>query len=147
MKRLFRPITLWLATLVAVASALLLFEADLLWKVQMHNIFLDTAQFFHQSMAVPGGLLSWLGCYFSQHFYHPWVGTIVLCGWWLLLMWLTKRAFSIPSNKSHFYKGHPKGYVSYKGRNNKKPANHYASMKPKSDKNNHGTGSRHFGRR
>jgi hypothetical protein len=96
MKRLFRPITLWLATLVAVASALLLFEADLLWKVQMHNIFLDTAQFFHQSMAVPGGLLSWLGCYFSQHFYHPWVGTIVLCGWWLLLMWLTKRAFCIP---------------------------------------------------
>ena len=45
------------------------------------------------------------------------------------------------NNKTHFYKGHPKGYVSYKGGNNKKPANHYASMKPKNDKNGHGNGS------
>ncbi len=37
------------------------------------------------------------------------------------------------SNKSHFYKGHPKEYASYKGGNNKKSANHYASMKPKSN--------------
>ena len=37
------------------------------------------------------------------------------------------------SNKSHFYKGHPKGYASYKGGNNKKSAHHYASMKPKSN--------------
>ena len=45
------------------------------------------------------------------------------------------------SNKSHFYKGHPKGYASYKGGNNKKSANHYASMKPKNDRNGHGNGS------
>ena len=59
----------------------------------------------------------------------------------------TFNVYTHYSNKSHFYKGHPKGYVSYKGGNNKKPANHYASMKLKNDKNNHGNGSRHFGRR
>ena len=88
-------IIFWLAPLIVVAAALLYFEADLLWKVQQHNIFLDTSLFFQQMMAVPGGMLSYLGTYFSQHFYYPWVGVILLCGWWLLLMWLTKRAFNI----------------------------------------------------
>ena len=53
----------------------------------------------------------------------------------------TFNVYTHYSNRSHFYKGHPKGYVSYKGGNNKKPANHYVSMKPKSDKNNHGNSS------
>lgn len=96
MKRLLKPIALWLAALVVVASALLFYEADLLWKVQQHNVFLDTSLFFHQMMTVPGGMLSYLSAYFSQHFHYPWVGVILLCCWWLLLMWLTKRAFNIP---------------------------------------------------
>jgi len=95
MKRL-KPIALWLGTLVVVAAALLFFEADLLWKVQQHNVFLDTSAFFQQMMGMPGGMLSYLGTYFTQHFYYPWIGVILLCGWWLLLMWLTKRAFNIP---------------------------------------------------
>ena len=54
----------------------------------------------------------------------------------------TFNVYTHYGNKSHFYKkAHPKGYVSYKGGNNKKPANHYAFMKPKNDKNNHGNGS------
>ena len=95
MKKL-QPIALWLATLIAVAAVMLFFEADLLWKVQQHNVFLSTSLFFQQMMAVPGGMLSYLATYFTQHFYYPWVGVILLCGWWLLLMWLTKRAFHIP---------------------------------------------------
>ena len=47
-------------------------------------------------MVVPGGMLSYLGAFFSQHFYYPWIGVILLCGWWLLLMWLTEQAFNIP---------------------------------------------------
>ena len=96
MKRLLKPIVLWLATLIVVASALLVFEADLLWKVQQHNVFLNTSMFFQQMLAVPGGMLSYLGAFFTQHFYYPWAGVILMCGWWLLLMWLTKRAFNIP---------------------------------------------------
>ena len=96
MKRLLKPITLWLAALLVVASALLFFEADQLWKVQQHNVFLNTSLFFQQMMAVPGGMLSYLGAFFTQHFYLPWVGVILMCCLWLLLMWLTKRAFNIP---------------------------------------------------
>ena len=95
MKKL-QPIALWLVTLIAVATVLLFFEADLLWKVQQHNVFLHTSLFFQQMMTVPGGMLSYLATYCTQHFYFPWVGVILLCCWWLLLMWLTKHAFNIP---------------------------------------------------
>ena len=94
--KILRPVALWVVALVVVASALLYYEADLLWKVQQHNVFLNSSLFFHQQMVVPGGMLSYLGAFFSQHFYYPWVGVIVICVWWLLLMWLTKRAFIIP---------------------------------------------------
>ena len=96
MNRLIKPIALWLLTLTVLAIIMLSFEADLLWKVQQHNVFLNTSLFFHQMMAMPGGMLSYLGAFFTQHFYYPWVGVILMCGWWLLLMWLTKRTFNIP---------------------------------------------------
>ena len=95
MKKLI-PITLWVGSLVVVAFALLFWEADLLWKVQQHNVFLNSTLFFEQQMVVPGGMLSYLGAWLSQHFYFPWLGVVVLCGVWLLLMWLTERAFHIP---------------------------------------------------
>ena len=96
MKKIQKPIALWLATLVVVAFVLLFYEADLLWKVQQHNVFLHTSLFFQKMMTVPGGMLSYLGAFFTQHFYYPWVGVILICCWWLLLMWLTKRTFNIP---------------------------------------------------
>ena len=94
MKR-FIPVLPWLGALLLIAVALLCFESDLLWRVQMYNLFLDTPLFFRELMVEPGGMLSYLGCYFTQFFYHPWLGVLMLCGWWLLLMWLTKRTFRI----------------------------------------------------
>ncbi len=95
MKKL-KPLALSLAALVVVAFVLLYFEADLLWKVQQHNVFLHSSLFFRQQMVVPGGMLSWLGGFLTQHFYYPWLGVVVLCAVWLLLTWLTRRAFRIP---------------------------------------------------
>ena len=96
MTKTLKTIALWLGILIAVAFALLYYEADLLWKVQQHNAFFYSVLFFKQMMVVPGGLLSWLAALFTQFFYYPWLGVIILCAWWWLLMWLTKRAFSIP---------------------------------------------------
>lgn len=79
-----------------MAGALLFLESDFLWKLQENNLFLDTMLFFREKMVVPGGLLSWTATYQTQFFYHPWLGTLLLCTWWLLLMWVTKRAFRIP---------------------------------------------------
>ena len=51
----------------------------------------------------------------------------------------TFNIYSHYTNKSHFYKARPTGFASYRGGNNKKPANHYADRKPTG--NNHGNGS------
>ena len=95
MKR-FKPLALWLGALLAIAITLIVVESDLLWKVQQYDLFLYTTLFFKQQMVVPGGMLSYLGAFFTQFFYYPWQGVLMLCGWWLLLMWLTKRTFCIP---------------------------------------------------
>ena len=94
MKRLV-PYLSWLVALLLIAFALLRFENDLLWKVQQYNLFLDTSFFFREQMLVSGGFLSYISCFFTQFFYHPWLGVLILCAWWLLLMWLVKRTFHI----------------------------------------------------
>lgn len=89
------PILPWLGALLLIAFALLYFESDLLWKVQQYNLFLDTPLYFRNQMLVSGGFLSYISCYFTQFFFHPWIGVLMLCGWWLLLMWLVKRTFRL----------------------------------------------------
>ena len=90
------PLAIWLVTLVVIAGALLWFESDLLWKVQQKNLFLCSTLFLKEQLVVPGGLLSWVGAWFTQFLYYPWLGVLLLCGWWLLLMVIIKRAFRIP---------------------------------------------------
>lgn len=95
MKNKFLTPILWLAVLAVIAGALLIFEGDFLWKTQEMNLFLNTPHFLSQQMVVAGGFLTWLGTYFTQHLFHPWLGVLLLCGWWLLLMWLVKHTFAI----------------------------------------------------
>ena len=93
--RYLKPISLWLATLGVIAFALLFFESDMLWKVQQYNLFLFTKLFFTQAMVVPGGFLQYLGTFFTQFFYYPWLGVLLLCVWWLLLIMVTKRTLRL----------------------------------------------------
>ena len=85
----------WILALVAIACGLLVYESDLLWKVQELNLFMNTPLFFRQQMVVPAGILTYVGTWLTQLFYYPWLGVTVLCGWWLLLLWLLKRTFAV----------------------------------------------------
>ena len=67
--------------LVAIAVCLLSYEDNYLWKVQELNLHLDTPLFFRQQMVVAGGLLTWLGTWFTEFFYHPVLGVGWLCLW------------------------------------------------------------------
>ena len=60
------PIALWFGALLTIAIALLYVESDLLWKVQHRDLFLSSALFFKQTMVVSGGILSYLGAFFTQ---------------------------------------------------------------------------------
>ncbi len=86
--------------LIAIAVALLAYDSDFLFRVQELNLFLYTPLFFQQQMVVSGGFLTWIGTYFTQYFYYPWMGVALLSLWWLLLMWLVKRTFRIPAYAS-----------------------------------------------
>ena len=87
----------WIVALVAIACGLLVYESDLLWKVQELNLFMNTSLFFRQQMVVPAGILTYAGTWLTQLFYNPWLGVTVLSGWWLLLLWLLKRTFAVPA--------------------------------------------------
>ncbi len=95
MKEKHLAMAVWLVALVAIAAALLVFEADQLWKIQQKNLFLCTPMFLKEQLVVPGGLLTYVGTWFTQFLYYPWLGVGLLCGWWLLLMAVLKRAFRI----------------------------------------------------
>ena len=96
MKQLkYLPLLLVVLALGVVAWSLLTYEDNLLWKLQELNLHMDTSLFFKQQMVVPGGLLTYLGTFFTEFFYHPWQGVLMLCAWWALLVWLSAKALSI----------------------------------------------------
>ena len=90
------PVFLVVAALCAVAWGLLHYEDDYLWKVQELNLFLDTPLFFRQQLVVAGGMLTYLGTFFTDFFFHSWLGVSILCGWWALLVALSALAFKVP---------------------------------------------------
>ncbi len=87
---------IWLGALVVIAGALLIFESDQLWKLQEKNLFLCSMLYLKEQLVVPGGLLTWVGTWFTEFLYYPWLGVLMLCCWWWLMMAIIKRAFRIP---------------------------------------------------
>ena len=94
--------TRWLAPVLVVLAimaagfGLVHFESEYLWKAQELNLFLPTALFLKQQMVASGWLLTWLGTWLTEFFYHPVVGVAWLCGLWLVLAALMVKAFRIP---------------------------------------------------
>ena len=82
--------------LVVIASCLLIYEREFLWKVQEMTLFLDTPLFLKQQMVTSGWLLTWLGCFFTEFFYVPFLGVALLTLWWAVLLLVIWRTFRIP---------------------------------------------------
>lgn len=76
---------------------LLMKNADVLFVAQLRSFFAATPQFFNECMARPGGLLQWGACWFTQLFYHPWLGTTALAALWCATFLVLKKAYGMPS--------------------------------------------------
>jgi hypothetical protein len=76
-------------------------NSDYLYTVQERSLFSDTEVFFSERMAVVQGFMHWVGCYLTQFFYHPLVGSTILIGIWCITFYAAKRAFGI-SNRWSF---------------------------------------------
>lgn len=82
---------------VAVAYWLLAVKNGFMMKwIDEFSLFEPTQLFFNQFINYPGGLLRWAGTWLTQLMYYPWLGTTVLVALWLLLAWLTVKAFRLP---------------------------------------------------
>ncbi len=80
----------------AVAFYLMAVKNDVyLYAVQEHSLFVNDTSFFDNKMKTIAGLTQWLGCYFTQYFYYPWLGTLLLLALWALLFFVILRAFKI----------------------------------------------------
>ncbi len=90
------PVALVAIAFCVIAWCMAKYEADYLWKVQELNLFLNTELFFKQQMVVPGGMLTYLGTFFTDFFYHTWLGVVILCVWWAVLLSISALAFKVP---------------------------------------------------
>ena len=73
------------AILVVAGIMLVLRESELLWRAQELSLWLPTELYWNTLMQYPGGAVSWLACYLTQYFYYPWLGTLIMCGLWLVI--------------------------------------------------------------
>lgn len=69
------------------------------WYDEM-SFFESTRFFFRQALFYPGGLLRYAGTWLTQLMYYPILGSTVLILLWLLMAWLTKKAFSLTDNST-----------------------------------------------
>ena len=88
----------WLSVLLLALFSfyfLLVRNADVLYMAQLHSLFVSGQQFFDYRMQTPGGLIDWAGCWLTQLFYYPWLGTLVLTLLWVITFYIIKKAFGI----------------------------------------------------
>ncbi len=69
-------------------------------KTEQQSLFLNTFDFFYECMQRAGGLLTYAGCFLTQFFYYPHLGSILYIVLLLLIVILTLKAFRMPW---HFY--------------------------------------------
>lgn len=68
---------------------------DMLFMQQMRSLFNDTADFYQQYQDKPAGFLQWAGCFFTQLFYYPELGSSVLILMWIATFFLMKKGLRI----------------------------------------------------
>ena len=90
----------WICVLVFALLSwyfLMMRNADVLYMQQMRSLFNDTSVFFQQYQTRPAGFLQWAGCYFTQLFYYPALGSSILILMWIAILFLLKKAFFHPA--------------------------------------------------
>lgn len=73
---------------------------DYLFGVQNHSLWSDTRLFFDERMALPGGFVHWLGCYLTQYFYYPALGSAILVALWVIIYVESIMAFRLKAKWS-----------------------------------------------
>jgi len=70
-------------------------NADYLYAAQERSLFLFDRSFYDMIMVKPGALMTYLGCFFTQFFFYPQLGSAILIAIWLVTYFLTIKAFKL----------------------------------------------------
>lgn len=85
-----------LVLFVALAAyELIVNNSDTLFMAQGRNLVNNGSELFSELSKAPGSLAAWLGCYFTQFFYYPALGSSILIAFWCLLFFLIKKAYRL----------------------------------------------------
>ena len=93
----------WICVLVFALLSwyfLMMRNADVLYMQQLRSLFNDTSEFYQQYASRPAGFLQWAGCYFTQLFYKPALGSLVLILMWIATFFLLKKGI-LTTNTQH----------------------------------------------
>lgn len=71
-----------------------IFNDDLLYTWQEYSVFINGKTFMTE-MLREHGFFAWVGCYFTQFFYHPWLGSTMLIAIWVLSYYCLTDAFKL----------------------------------------------------
>lgn len=96
--RLFSPYLWYLPIIVVLAIAgatLVQLEGEFLWRAQELNLWLPTENYWNAMAQYPGAGVSRLACYLTQFFYHPWLGTTILCVLWFIICILISAIYKL----------------------------------------------------
>lgn len=92
----------WSVTILSVVALiaisvyeLVINNSDMLFMAQGRSLVNNGWVLFHQLTTSPGSVIAWLGCYLTQFFYEPAIGSGILIALWCLLFFMMKKAFRI----------------------------------------------------
>ena len=90
------PKYLCLLAFVVLAYVLLpVMNGDYLYTIQDNSAFIG-GHTFMADMVGTYGWLTWVSCYLTQFFYHPWLGSTIIIAMWAAIYLLSIHLFGIP---------------------------------------------------
>lgn len=91
----------WMPAILAILFSIIAFyvlvglNSDYLFAAQEHSLWFNDDAFWCMLANKPARVMLWIGCYLTQFFYTPWVGSLLLIIIWLLTFFVTLKAFNI----------------------------------------------------
>lgn len=93
-----RTQTIIVALFFALVWGLLgFYESALLQRIEGLSLFLYDKVFFDATLAVPAGMLSYIGSFLNQFFHYPLLGATIYVALLFLAYWLVRKTFAVPT--------------------------------------------------
>ena len=81
-----------------VAYVVLLTQSDYLYAVEENNLFVGSRTFMTEMLDWHGDFWAWTGCFLTQFFHYPWLGSLILVILWTAIYFALVDLFELKGN-------------------------------------------------